>query len=117
MADRKLTPSQQRQIDELDPLAARQAFAVACAQYGEEIRSTRGMNPGRYILERAQIWISGSESPRFLKSLEAWLGGEPDSRGRTEHWWLKDPTPKPVRRGSKPDLLKVALRGAERAAS
>jgi hypothetical protein len=68
-------------------------------------------------LERAQVWISGSESPRFLKSLEAWLGGEPDSRGRTEHWWLKDPTPKPVRRGGTPDLLKVALRGTARAAS
>ena len=99
-----------------DPVAARQAFAVACAQYGEEIRSTRGVNPGGYILERAQIWISGSESPRFLKSLEAWLGGEPDSRGRTEHWWLKDPTPKPVRRGGT-DLLKVALRGRARATS
>jgi Helix-turn-helix domain len=101
-----------------DLAKSREAFAAICIEHGEEISTTYGMEPRDFILARAKFWLDGIESPKFLKTLEAWLGGAPDSQGRTDHFWLREPTaPTRGRRGSKPDLLKVALRGAERAAS
>jgi hypothetical protein len=97
---------------------SREAFAAICIKHGDEIRTTYGMEPRDFILARAKFWLDGIESPKFLKTLEAWLGGAPDSQGRTDHFWLREPTaPTHGRRGSKTDLLKVALRGAARAAS
>ena len=101
-----------------DLARSREAFAAICTEHGEEIRTTYGMEPRDFILARAKFWLDGIESPKFLKTVEAWLGGAPDSQGRTDHFWLREPTaPTRGRRGSKPDLLKVALRGAARAAS
>ena len=101
-----------------DLAKSREAFAAICIEHGDEIRTTYGMEPRDFILARAKFWLDGIESPKFLKTLEAWLGGAPDSQGRTDHFWLREPTaPMRGRRGSKPDLLKVALRGAARAAS
>jgi hypothetical protein len=101
-----------------DLAKSREAFATICTEHGEEIRNTYGMEPRDLILARAKFWLDGIEGPKFLKTLEAWLGGAPDSQGRTDHFWLREPTaPARGRRGSKPDLLKVALRDAARAAS
>jgi hypothetical protein len=101
-----------------DLAKSREAFGLICTEHGEEIRTTYGMEPRDFILARAKFWLDGIESPKFLKTLEAWLGGAPDSQGRTDHFWLREPTaPARGRRGSRPDLLKVALRNGARAAS
>jgi hypothetical protein len=59
---------------DIDEPAARQAFTLAWAEYGEAILAQHNVYPGDYIMARAKVWIAGVDSPQFLKKLEVWLG-------------------------------------------
>ena len=68
---------------DIDEPAARQAFTLAWAEYGEAILAQHNVYPGDYIMARAKVWIAGVDSPQFLKKLEVWLGA-PDAKGTDE---------------------------------
>jgi hypothetical protein len=97
-----------------DMAKSRAQFAAVWAEYGETIRAEHGVDAGYYLQERAKAWIKGSDSPRYLKKLEVWLGA-PDGKGDAVAWWQKDPSPRARGRGGKPDLAAVALNGRRHA--